>query len=247
MRYHKELNSKFWNKDKFDTKIRDKILTIVHQIVDNSDVEIPIKDVCLTGSLANYNYTDMSDLDVHVITDFSEISEDTDVVKEALNGKRFIWNLHHDIFIHGHEIELYFEDINEPHFSTGVYSLLNEEWIKKPKYNPPDKEKVHPKEISAKADIIRDTVNRMEKDLKTQTDKKEIDLIFKRSQQIREKIRKARSEGLKRDGEFAFENLMFKELRNTGVIEKLINLNHEAYDKFYTEKKRINFKEFYRQ
>ena len=48
-----------WHK-KFDPKIRDKLLVISQDFIDNLDLEgIPIHDITLTGSNSNYNYNDV--------------------------------------------------------------------------------------------------------------------------------------------------------------------------------------------
>jgi hypothetical protein len=44
-----------------------------------------------------------------------------------------------------------------------------------------------------------------------------------------------RKEGLAKDGEFAVENLVFKELRRDGTIEEIIDLLSEIYSKIYSE------------
>jgi predicted nucleotidyltransferase len=62
-------------------------------------INAPIKDIQLTGSLANYNWTNKSDLDVHILIDFNDIDENVDLVKKALDGQRFIWNTRHKIVI----------------------------------------------------------------------------------------------------------------------------------------------------
>ena len=42
-------------------------------------------------------------------------------------------NDQHDILVKGHDVELYVQDESEPHHSTGVYSLLSNKWIEKPR------------------------------------------------------------------------------------------------------------------
>ena len=79
--------------------------------------------------MANYNYTKYSDLDVHILLDFADINSDEDLVRAALDGRRFVWNLRHNISIGGHDVELYFQDMEDPHVASGLYSLLNDEWL----------------------------------------------------------------------------------------------------------------------
>ena len=62
--YNKTLNKKFWSEDKkFDPEIRDKLLSISEDFIDNLDLEgVNIHDITLTGSNSNYNYNEYSDL-----------------------------------------------------------------------------------------------------------------------------------------------------------------------------------------
>ena len=89
--YNDTLSPKFYIKDKMIPALRKKLLDITKDFLDDVSIKLPkIDDIQLTGSLANYNYTPKSDLDVHVLLDFKKIDDDTDLVKAALDGIRFI-------------------------------------------------------------------------------------------------------------------------------------------------------------
>jgi len=236
--YKETLNPNFWVDSKFDQDIRNKILEIVSDFIKETELKTPIKDITLTGSLANFNYNKYSDLDVHIILDFKKVDPNEQLVRDALNGKRFIWNLRHNIFLRGHEIELYFQDSNEPHYATAVFSILRNRWLKEPVYNPPGE--IDIEAIKEKADGIGDTVNRMSNSLESTKDLNEINLINKKAKLIKDKIIKVRGEALKERGEFAFENLLFKRLRNEGVIENLIKVINRSYDKMFEESRFIS-------
>ena len=60
------------------------------------DPNIKIKDITLTGSLASYNWSDMSDFDLHILIDFKDLG-DRDLVEDYLRQKSRIWNLTHKI------------------------------------------------------------------------------------------------------------------------------------------------------
>ena len=83
--YKKELNPKFWSGETFDPTIRAKLLSIAEDFSDALRIEVPIDDIQLTGSLANYNWTEKSDLDVHVLIDFKKIDRNEELVKKALS------------------------------------------------------------------------------------------------------------------------------------------------------------------
>ena len=73
-------------------------MSISEDFIDQLDLEgVNIYDITLTGSNSNYNYNKYSDLDVHVLIDFKDINQDEELVKKALDGQRFQWNLRHNI------------------------------------------------------------------------------------------------------------------------------------------------------
>jgi len=95
--------------------LRKKLIDITKDFLANVPIKLPkIDDIQLTGSLANYNYTPKSDLDVHILLDFNKIDEDTDLVKAALDGIRFICNTKHDIRQKGNEAKISFKVTKNP-------------------------------------------------------------------------------------------------------------------------------------
>lgn len=229
--YKNQLNPKFWDVYlQFDPDLRKKILEICEDFTQELEITDLVDDIVLTGSLANYNYTRYSDLDVHILLDFNKINTDTQLVKSNLDGKRFIWNLRHDITFRGHEIELYFQDTEEPHVASGLFSILNDKWIKQPKYDPPS---VQLDYVYYKRDQLIQEILRLESKLHENDNNAEE--LHKRSIKLREKITKMRKDSLQDHGEYGTGNLVFKELRNKGFIEKIINISNQAYDKIYSE------------
>lgn len=230
--YKKQLNFKFWDQDHtFDQQIRRKLLEISKDFTVNLEIYDLIQDIILTGSLANYNYTRYSDLDVHILLNFTDINQDIELVKSDLDGKRFKWNLQHDIMIRGHEVEIYFQDINEPHIASGMFSLKNNKWIKKPTYNPPD---VDVSYVDKKANQYIKDINTLEQQLKLNS-KQNYSILHNKAVKLREKIMKMRKDSLKQHGEYGIGNLAFKKLRNTGNIEKIIDISNKAYDEYFSE------------
>ena len=136
--YNEKLNPKFWDDFKLKTRIRDKLLKIGTDFYDGTDLEPEIIDIVLTGSLANYNYNEYSDFDIHIIIDYREIYGKRDVIEAGINSYRIRWNELHNIVIQGHDIEVYIQDKNETHTSSGEYSILNNKWIIKPEYKEPE-------------------------------------------------------------------------------------------------------------
>ena len=232
--YNDTLHPKFWDDFAFREDILKPILKIVDNFVKDDKHISPemVEDVQLTGSLANFNYNDHSDLDVHILLDFADINEDESIVKRALDGKRFIWNLRHDIQFNNHEIELYFQDIHEPHVASGLFSLSDNSWIKKPKQDPPE---IDHQDVQKKALSFKKELDLLEDVLDNISDEKEFSLVNKRAKKLKDKLMKMRQDGLASKGEFSVENLAFKTLRNDETIAKLNDLIIKSYDLMFSK------------
>lgn len=230
--YQKELCPQLWEGDVLIERIENKLLRIARDFFEKLKLDAEIIDIQLTGSIANYNYSKYSDIDVHIIIDFSDINDDTELVKQAIDGKRFIWNLRHNIVIQGHDVELYVQDVNEPHVASGLYSLMNKKWIKKPEYNPPE---VDTADIEPKYDARVYDIEELEKLSKKDLEPSEAEEYYNKANELKKKISKSRKEGLENKGEFSIENLVFKKLRNEGKIGILIDTISRFYDKIYSQ------------
>jgi len=231
--YNKTLNPKFWNNGKIDNRIREKLLMITNDFYTSTEIEAPIIDIVLTGSLANYNYNEYSDFDIHIMIDFSNIYGKRDIIEAGINSFRINWNNLHNITIQGHDIEVYIQNITEEHTASGVYSLMNDNWIIKPEHNTPN---INDKEIDKNNKIYRDAINQLlnwsKKDLSPELSKKYYILSYK----LKKKIHGERKSGLlTADAEFSIGNLVFKRLRNSGYFGLLIELINKFYDNIYIQ------------
>lgn len=223
----KELNPKVWDEDgKLKKKIKDTLVAIGQEFHKTLEVEAPIDDIIFTGSLANYNWSQYSDVDLHVLMDFNEF-DDKELIKKYFDAKKAVWNDNHDIKIKGYDVELYAQDKDEPHESTGIYSVMKDEWVKKPK---PQDVKIDRETIKKKVKQFEGEYNRileLYKEEKYEETRKALD-------KIKDKIKKYRKAGLDKGGEMATENLVFKTMRRSGLIEKIYDLGLETTDKEYT-------------
>jgi hypothetical protein len=230
--YQNELNPIFWSNKEFDASVREKLLQIAQEFYASFKLEIPIDDIQLTGSLANYNWTPKSDLDVHILIDFSKINPDLALVKKAMDGQRFIWNLRHNIVIRGFDVELYLQDVREQHIASGLFSLSNNQWIKIPEYNPPQ---IDENDVDLKFLGLANDIKEIEARLLNPDPNVSPRELNEHAEKVKSKIMKMRKEGLAERGEFSVENLVFKKLRNEGYIEKLIDLISRSYEQIYNE------------
>ena len=128
------LNSKIWeNPDSSDStmieSVREKLLEIANEFVNFLGVEIFVQDIHMTGSLANYNWSEFSDVDLHILYDFQESGDKKELLIELFKLKKTLFNSTHNIKVRGFDVEMYVQDTTELHFSTGVYSVLFDQWI----------------------------------------------------------------------------------------------------------------------
>ena len=219
-----DLQEDIWSENALKPEISDKLLEIASDFFDRLDLGVDLEDVTFTGSLANYNWTKYSDIDLHLLTDFSNIDADPELVREFFNAKTSLWNKTHNIFVKGYEVELYVQDINEEHHSTGVYSIKNSEWIAEPVRLEP---KINTDMVKRKIKSFIDMIERVE----DVYEDKEYDKAHEMSVNLARKIKKFRQAGLENKGEYSNENLTFKYLRNKGHIKTLYDTRNNSYDK----------------
>ncbi len=220
------LNSKVWEtEDKINPDVRAKLLDISTQFIDFLGVPILVEDIIFTGSLANYNWSEFSDIDLHIVADFSQFDEDLlELYQELFKVKKTIFNSDYNIKIFGYDVELYVQNASEAHFSTGVYSVLNDEWIEKPVRED--------KKIDT--EILKGKINQWMSKIDTvinNASSEDVESAKEYVKNLKDKIKKFRSSGLKEGGEYSYENLTFKYLRRNGYLDKLFNFEKQLVDK----------------
>ena len=209
LQYHSELNPKFWVNIFLKEEVRKKLLEISKEWLKFAEIpNSAVKDIVFTGGNANYNYTDDSDIDVHIILDKSKIPNCSD--EEYFKDKKLIWSLTHDISVYGAEVEVYAQlgEVNIPK-NQGVYSLKTGKWLVKPENLELDFE--HDDLLKKKID---DAIYQIDHALENTTD-------TKAAEKLLEKFQKLRKHSIAKSGEFTQDNLVFKELRNRGYIDKI--------------------------
>lgn len=199
-------------------EIKNQLIKIAMDFFLTLDIEEMFDTITLTGSMANFNYSKYSDFDVHILMDLSKVNKDKELVKKLMMSKKSLLNEKHNIKIKNHEVEMYVQDTSEPHYSTGVYDLIKDEWIAEPAYKAVDIDK------TAVIDKVIELKSRIDAVMKSPNRLKEID-------KLKEKIRNMRQCGLETGGEYSMENLAFKTLRNIGEITKLYATATSDYDK----------------
>ena len=223
-----ELSPAVFQDDEMIPEIRDRLLEIAQDFLDGMDFKMNVEDITLTGSLANYNFSKYSDFDLHILVDFAAIDADADLVKEYFQNLKAVWNIKHNIFLKGYEVEIYVQNTNEEHMSSGVYSVQKDEWVLKPEKEETARSPIDKQNIEKKADDIIFQIDRAEKLFADGKLDDALDAIDR----LKQKVRNLRKIGLsKEDGVYSVENLAFKTLRRSMELERLSTLKNKAYDR----------------
>ncbi len=204
---HNELNPKLWEDGHLKKEVRVALLKIAKEYYQFLDINVPLMDLIVTGSQANFNYTKYSDLDLHLIVPYSKVKCDM-AVDELFKTKRDLWREKHNISIYGVPVELYAEDINEP-VKGSTYSVVKGQWIKEPK--------------KIDADYDQSEVQRLVELWERIIDKAIATESYDVCKSVKDLLKIFRQAGLDKGGEMHPANLAFKSLRNDGYVGKLLN------------------------
>jgi peptidoglycan hydrolase-like protein with peptidoglycan-binding domain len=224
------LNPKIWDnpedpkKAKMKPKVKQALMKIANEFIDYLGDDAFVEDITLTGSLSNFNWSEYSDFDLHIIVDFERFEKEEETYKELFNLKKQVFNDKHDIKIFGYDVELYAQGSEEKHESSGVYSVMEDKWL-----NQPEKLKVN-----IDKSVIEDKVKNWNEKIENALEELKGDDLGKGKKKIEDlktKLKDYRKSGLDKDGELSYENLTFKFLRRNGMIEKLFNTYNNYMDK----------------
>ena len=214
VKFNARLNPKLWGRDEhLKPEVREALMKIADDFRSSLGVtDLDLKDITLSGSNAAYTYTPNSDIDLHLVVDIP----DDDVYRELFDAKKYAYNNQHNIKIGGYDVELYVQDVDQPHVTQGEYSLLNNDWIQVPRRQ--------------RADVVDQNTRSKYQDLKQRIK----DAINTQDHAVMAslmtKIKQLRQSGLDEHGEFGPENLAFKMLRTQGYIQRLVDARNAAKD-----------------
>lgn len=226
-----QLNPRFWINGKLNSKVRLKLMDIADDFIQTLNVKwVKPLDVVFTGSLANYNWTKYSDIDIHVIMNYEEVYKNVEFVKEYFEMKKYSWAQDHDsLRIYGFPVELYVEDSNDAASSSGVYSIERNKWIVEPK--PFDDNEFDEQYVKKTAAKLMTQVDELSDMIDSTDDEYKMDVLSKKVKRLNDKVKFIRQKSLKKEGEMGNGNIIYKAMRNAGYIDKLWDLKSKTYDK----------------
>jgi predicted nucleotidyltransferase len=221
------LNSKVWEnsedpkKATMIPKVRKALIRIAEEFIDDLGEDVFVEEIYLMGSLANFNWSEYSDFDLHVIVDFERYGKQEELYKELFDLKKKLFNDKHNIKIFGYDVEVYAQGASDEAHSDGVYSVMNNEWVHRPTKTHKNLDmSVLKTKIKSWTDKIDDVIEDAKSEGNAESLKK-----------LKDKLKDYRQSGLDKDGEFSYENLVFKYLRRSGHIGNLFDEKTKIKDK----------------
>ena len=227
------LNPNIWDGMKLNPKIRLKLLDIADDFWEFVDVKwVDPISIILTGSICNFNWSDASDIDLHLVVDYSEVDEKTEFVKQFFDMKKNEWNENHSsLEIMGFNVELYVQDSNADLASQGVYDLEENKWISEPSMPQGNFAEEHENTISDLAARIMTLIDELENEIAIAKDTYKSRYFGELASEFVSHIHKMRHDSLEKQGEDSIGNMVYKVLRRSGYIDKIYDAIYLAYDK----------------
>lgn len=225
------LNPKFWINNKINSRVRLKLLDLADEFYDSLNIKwVKPKDIVLTGSIANYNWSKYSDVDVHILIDYKDVWKKTKIVKDYFDSKKELWLQEHDgLKIYGFPVEIYVEDTNEKNNNSGIYSLNKNKWIVEPNdFQDASINEEYIKRVSAK---IMTQIDDIEEKLQKEKDSHKLEVLSTKMKKLFEKLHRQRKESLEKHGELGTYNIIWKVLRRTDYLDKIWDIINTVYNK----------------
>lgn len=203
----KKLNDNIWRNGLLIPEIKEKLVILSRRILNDLEMDVKLKQLIFTGSLASYVWRASSDIDLHLIV--SPINDYNEIADDYFDLYCKLFNSYHNIFIKGYKVEVNIKQEEKILDDKGVFDILTDKWIQTPSL-PPKETLKNPdvQDLSIEyQDRIDDLINR-------DSDLTEIE-------NLKKEIKSLRTSGLSEDGEYSVGNLVFKELRHSGYLKKL--------------------------
>lgn len=237
------LNQEIWPTDKeLNPEVTKNLTQIAEDFIKDLDLpkEVKVSDIIFTGSLANFNWSKYSDIDLHIVLDFDQFEAEPKILEDYFYGQKAIWNEEHNIKVFNYPVEIYVQDENAELQATAVYSVMNNKWLKKPKREAFELDK---NAIKDKADKFIYQLRNIRQDYNDKSYKSVVDRVKK----LKDKIYAMRKAGLEKGGEFSSENLVFKVLRRISFMDQLDSYKAKAYDHLMSVVEQLNENDIWKE
>lgn len=228
---HADLSPILWDNNRdIRPELLPKLMVLAKSYIEFCDIPegVTIRDITLTGSLSGFNYTKYSDLDIHVIIDYSDIKASEELITNYFMMKKNMWTDEFDLKFFNYPIEMYVQDLAQYRAGTSAqYSIVNQEWVHDPEKPEDD---IDETTIVKKSKDIMLQVTELEDEVYNDIDFDAEDAL-EEIKVLKDKIKTMRVAAIKQSGDFGTGNLVFKVLRNSGFLQRITDLK-----KFITEK-----------
>jgi len=203
---HPQLNDLLWSDQaQLDPMVRSHLIKIANHFKRFVDLDFEVLDLQITGGQTGRYWTEHSDLDLHLITDYRNIDCDQELA-ELFDTKRLLYKQQHKIEIRGIPVELYVEDLSEPAVG-GAYSLIRDQWVR------PSTEPRGPLDLKR----VEQFAGRWQQIMSRAIDSSDLE----QARRVMTVLKDYRRKGLSHSGEYGVANLVFKSLRNSGLVDRL--------------------------
>ena len=217
-----ELSAALWQDGQLKEEMLHRLSQLASDFMEYLKLDVDVQDVLLVGSMAGYNYSKHSDIDLHLVLDFSEVSSDKDLLRKYFMLAKSKWNRSRSVMLSGHDVEIYVEDVDDERIPSATYSIKRDEWI-----SQPSKE-----DLTIDYDGVTKKVNeKMDEvdELQSLYEDGEYKEAYHYGKDLRQKLRNFRQAGLDKDGEYSNENLAFKVLRRSGILDRVNEYVKNSY------------------
>jgi hypothetical protein len=215
--YNTQLNPDVWNGLVLNKEIKEKLIQVANDFYKDTELTAPIVDILFVGSLANYNWSKFSDFDLHLVINFKNVDPNVELVEKYVTQLKAAWNKNHNIHINGYNVEVFIQDISKKNRSSGVYSLVANNWVSKPKYE----------NFTVDVELVQNKYNDAVYKINSAIKESNLELLKNTLKDVYD----MRQSGLDTGGELSNENIVFKLLRNRGHLDRLKDAINVVYDK----------------
>jgi predicted nucleotidyltransferase len=230
--YNRTLDPKIWDGNlNLRPGIREALLKIAQDFYNTTDFEGDLIDILFLGSVANYNWSPTSDIDLHIVIDVASEKIAPDYARKFMDTLAAKWNNDHELEIKGHPVEVYLQDIGEINRTESSYSIIDNRWVTKP----------IPKKLTLDRIKIQQKYHEIKNRINTMVNTQDVTKL----QALMKAIRNYREAGLSSGGEWSTENVVFKALRHTDMLTKLKDAINTIYDRQVSLKEVVDIDRYF--